>query len=56
MEGIEKRLNNNFETEVLAAIEEIKKIGFLRLANIIDENDSIEKKVKSKYCDGRVTS
>ena len=45
MEGIEGRLNNNFETEVLAAIEEIKKIGFLRLANIINENDSIENKM-----------
>ena len=39
MDGIEQRLQNGFDVEVLAAIEEIKKIGYLRLTNVVSDDN-----------------
>ena len=41
MDGIEQRLQNGFDVEVLAAIEEIKKIGYLRLTNVVSDDNKI---------------
>jgi 2-oxo-4-hydroxy-4-carboxy-5-ureidoimidazoline decarboxylase len=35
--GIEQRLNNSREQELAAAVEEVKKIGTLRLNDILDK-------------------
>ena len=38
IEGITKRLGNDRDTEVRIGIEEVKKIGYLRLCDIVCDN------------------
>ncbi|KAJ8297971.1 hypothetical protein KUTeg_024502 [Tegillarca granosa] len=40
-QGLEERLNNSMEQETLTGVDEVKKICYLRLLDIVDENSKL---------------
>lgn len=41
LKGLEERLNNSMDQEILTGVDEVKKICYLRLLDIVDKNSKL---------------